>query len=43
MKLCVGLFGTCGNSQWRVPFMEAFKEAGIEYFNRSAKLMKTYA
>src|SRR4051812_34994148 len=33
MKLCVGLFGTCGNSNWRDPFIEAFSERGMEFFN----------
>lgn len=32
-KLCVGLFGTCGGSEWRKPFIEAFDEKGIDYFN----------
>ncbi len=30
---CVGLFGTCGNSKWRDPVMEALKNAGIKSFN----------
>ncbi len=29
----VGLFGTCGNSVWRKPFIEAFEPEGIQYFN----------
>lgn len=33
MKLCVGLFGTCGGSQWRVPFKAAYDSAGITYFD----------
>lgn len=33
MKLCVGLFGTCGKSTWRNPFMEKYHEVSIEYFN----------
>jgi len=33
MKLCIGLFGTCGKSTWRQPFMEVYKEKGIEFFN----------
>lgn len=32
-KLCIGLFGTCGNSKWRDPFMEKYKELGIKFFN----------
>lgn len=31
--LCVGLFGTCGRSKWRNPFMEKYKELGIKFFN----------
>jgi hypothetical protein len=33
MKLCVGLFGTCGNSQWRNPFIDEYKRLGIDYYN----------
>ena len=33
MKLCVGLFGTCGNSKWREPFIRKFSENGISFFN----------
>ena len=33
MKKCVGLFGTCGDSEWRKPFIKKFDELGIEYFN----------
>ena len=33
MKLCVGLFGTCGGSKWRDKFMECYKELGIPFFN----------
>jgi hypothetical protein len=29
----IGLFGTCGNSTWRVPFVSRFRELGIEFFN----------
>lgn len=32
-QLCVGLFGTCGGSQWRDPFMDRYTELGIEFFN----------
>lgn len=32
-KLVVGLFGTCGNSTWREPFIEEFDKRGISYFN----------
>lgn len=31
--LCVGLFGTCGKSKWRDPFMEFYKNEGIPFFN----------
>jgi len=31
--LTVGLFGTCGGSRWRDPFMVKYKEFGISYFN----------
>lgn len=30
---CIGLFGTCGGSQWREPFISAFEAAGVAYFN----------
>jgi hypothetical protein len=29
----VGLFGTCGGSSWREPFMKMFDEHSIPYFN----------
>ena len=29
----VGLFGTCGGSTWRDPFMKMLEEQGIAYFN----------
>ncbi len=32
-KICVGLFGTSGQSTWRKAFIEKYTEAGIEYFN----------
>jgi len=31
--LTVGLFGTCGGSKWREPFMKKYEELGISYFN----------
>lgn len=31
--LCVGLFGTCGGSKWRSPFMERYQKEGIPFFN----------
>jgi hypothetical protein len=33
MKLCVGLFGTCGGSKWRDDFMHIYDQINIEYFN----------
>lgn len=29
----VGLFGTCGNSKWRDPFIKRFNELGISWYN----------
>lgn len=29
----VGLFGTCGNSQWRAPFIDVFNKMDIAFFN----------
>lgn len=29
----IGLFGTCGGSTWRDPFMERYDQLGIPYFN----------
>lgn len=31
--MTIGLFGTCGDSKWRIPFMEKYDNAGITYFN----------
>ena len=31
--LCIGLFGTCGNSRWREPFMAKYQELGLNFFN----------
>jgi hypothetical protein len=31
--LTVGLFGTCGKSKWREPFIQKYEELGISYFN----------
>jgi hypothetical protein len=33
LELCVGLFGTCGGSTWRDPFMERYAREGITFFN----------
>lgn len=32
-KTTIGLFGTCGNSQWRKPFIELYDSLNINYFN----------
>lgn len=29
----IGLFGTCGNSAWRAPFMAQYEKLGIPFFN----------
>ncbi len=29
----IGLFGTCGNSRWRDPFMQKYRDLGIGFFN----------
>lgn len=31
--LAIGLFGTCGKSKWRQPFMKRYCELGIDFFN----------
>lgn len=31
--LCIGLFGTCGGSNWRNTFMSYYDQNQIEYFN----------
>lgn len=31
--ITIGLFGTCGNSQWRTSFIEYYQKNRIEYFN----------
>lgn len=33
MKLCIGLFGTCGGSRWRDPFMAEYTKLGFDYYN----------
>ncbi len=33
LKKVVGLFGTCGDSQWRSPVMARLEAAGHAYFN----------
>ena len=32
-KPIIGLFGTCGNSKWRVKFINKYKMKNIEFFN----------
>lgn len=31
--ITIGLFGTCGGSKWRDPFIERYTKLGIEFFN----------
>jgi len=31
--LNIGLFGTCGKSKWREPFMARYQQEGISFFN----------
>lgn len=33
MKLCVGLFGTCGGSRWRDAFIARYDAEGIAWYN----------
>lgn len=33
MELCIGLFGTCGGSTWREPFIQRYQQDGITFFN----------
>lgn len=35
-EVTVGMFGTCDNVPWRVPFMEKYDELGIAHFNPDA-------
>ena len=35
-EITIGLFGTCDNIPWRIPFMKRFDEMGIKYFNPDA-------
>jgi hypothetical protein len=32
-NLCIGLFGTCGDSRWRDRFIKQYSEYNINYFN----------
>lgn len=34
--ITIGLFGTCDNSKWRLPFMAKYEEMGIHFFNPDA-------
>lgn len=31
--LCIGLFGTCGDSTWRDKFIDAYQKLGFVYYN----------
>ena len=31
--LVIGMFGTCGKSRWREPFVERYQKESIEFFN----------
>jgi len=31
--LCIGLFGTCGKSKWRAPFIQRYQSEDIAFFN----------
>lgn len=33
MELAIGLFGTCGNSRWRDPFIAKYTDLGVPFFN----------
>lgn len=33
MKLCIGMFGTCGGSKWRDNFISTYNKNEIEFFN----------
>jgi len=35
-NITVGLFGTCGNSKWRDPFMDKCMKDNLNYFNPDA-------
>lgn len=32
-KNCIGLFGTCGSSTWRINFISQYEKLGYEYYN----------
>ncbi|MHA1815038.1 MAG: hypothetical protein ACTSX1_03465 [Candidatus Heimdallarchaeaceae archaeon] len=34
--ITIGLFGTCDNVPWRIPFMEEYNQKRIKYFNPDA-------
>ena len=33
MNLCVGMFGTCGDSKWREIFIQTYTQLGISFYN----------
>ncbi|MFW9876266.1 MAG: hypothetical protein ACFFG0_24475 [Candidatus Thorarchaeota archaeon] len=35
-RITIGLFGTCDNSTWRLPFIERYEKEGIAYFDPDA-------
>lgn len=37
MEQTIGLFGTCGTSTWREPFIAAYRKMKIPYFNPQVK------
>lgn len=36
-NICIGLFGTCGDSVWRKLFMDAYEQLGIDFYNPQVK------
>ena len=40
--ISIGLFGTCDNSKWRVPFMKTYDELEIKYFNPEYMMSKRF-
>ncbi|MEC9290922.1 MAG: hypothetical protein VX730_00810 [Pseudomonadota bacterium] len=33
MNKCIGLFGSCGASRWREPFVKVYKEKNVSFYN----------
>jgi len=31
--MTIGLFGTCGDSKWRIPFINQYENMGVDFFN----------